>query len=153
MKTEQKRSRQAKIVRDYAHFLGQLELVDVRLVSAKMDNFAHTLPPSDARITVRARPWYENAKGRIDMFHRYNLTVLGPQMQNPAAKLSAVFCTTYSSEIPMNDEIFNIFRERSLPVITWPYFREFVHNTFGRAGWIGLVAPAYKRGVEHRKAT
>ena len=144
---QKKRSSSSRFREDYAQFLGQLEIKDVRLVSAKIDNFASSMPPRNASVSVRTRPSYENAKGRIDMFHRYNLTILAQETPRPVAKLSVVFCVSYSSQIPMTDEIFDTFKEHSLPLTTWPYFREFVHNTFGRLGWIGLVPPAFKRGV------
>lgn len=151
MKTREKQSNPVKRATDYAHFIEQLQIIGVRLVSAKIDNFGYPKPPSDSRINVSARPWYENAEGRVEVFQRYNLTVSDTQGQHPAAKLSVVFCMTYSSEIPMTDEIFRTFKENSLPLTTWPYFREFVHNSFARMDWIGLVAPAYKSGVGPRK--
>lgn len=136
---------------DYVHFLSQLEIMDVRLVSAKIDNFASSVPTRDCSVSVRTRPSYENAHGRIDMFHRYNLTVSAPEVQHPIAKLIVVFCVSYSSQIPMTDEVFDIFKEHSLPLTTWPYFREFVHNMFSRLGWIRLIPPAFKRGVPSSK--
>lgn len=147
MKTKRERSTGPRFRQDYARFLGQLEILDVRVISAKIDNFASSKPSLDFSVKVRTRPSYENADGRIEMFHRYNLAVLAPEMQHPAAKLSVVFCVSYSSQVPMTDQVFDIFKERSLPLTTWPYFREFVHNMFGRVGWIGLVPPAFKRGV------
>lgn len=144
---QKERSSGSKFLEDYAHFLSQLEITDVRLVSAKIDNFASSMLPADSSVSVRPRPSYENAEGRIEMFQRYNLTVSAPEMQHPVAKLSVVFCVSYSSQIPMTDEVFDTFKEHSLPLTTWPYFREFVHNMFGRVGWIGLVPPLFKRGV------
>ena len=144
---QKKRSSSSKFREDYLQFLGQLEITDVRLVSAKLDNFAFPMPSRHYSVNVRTRTSYENAKGRIDMFHHYNLRILAQGTQRPVAKLSVVFCVSYSSQIPMADEIFDIFKEHSLPLTTWPYFREFVHNTFSRMGWLGVVTPAFKRGV------
>lgn len=142
-----KRSSTFKFEENYLRFLGQLEIADVRLVSAKIDNIAYSTPPTNASVTVRTRPSYQNSEGVIDIFNRYNLTVKEDQTQRAVAKLSLVFCVTYSSQIPMTDAIFDTFKEHSLPVTTWPYFREFVHNTFARVGWIRLIPPAFKRGV------
>ena len=148
---KKERSNVSKSQKDYAHFLGQLEITDVRIVSAKTDNFASPVPTRDCSVSVRARPSYENASGRIDMFHRYNLTVSAPEVQHPLVKLIVVFCVSYSSQIPMTDEVFDTFKEHSLPLTTWPYFREFTHNMFGRLGWIKLIAPAFTRGVPSSK--
>jgi hypothetical protein len=132
---------------DYLHFLSQLEIMDVRVVSVKADNFASSEPIRNCSVSVRTRPSYDNARDHIDMFHRYSLTVSAPEVGHPLAKLLVVFCVSYSSQIPMTDEVFAIFREHSLPLTTWPYFREFVHNMFARLGWIKLIPPAFKRGV------
>jgi hypothetical protein len=148
---QKKRSSASKFREDYLHLLSQLEIMDVRVVSAKIDNFASSGPVHDCSISVRTRPSYENAHGRIDMFHRYNLTVSAPEVGHPLAKLLVVFCVSYSSQIPMTDEAFAVFKEHSLPLTTWPYFREFVHNMFTRLGWIRLIPPAFKRGVPSPK--
>jgi hypothetical protein len=150
---QKKRNNISRFREDYAHFLSQLELMDVRVVSAKIDNSVSSAPVSNCSVSVRTRPSYENVRDRIDMFCRYNLTVSTPEVQQPVAKLLVVFCVSYSSKIPMTDEIFDVFKERSLPLTTWPYFREFVHNMFGRLGWIRLIPPAFKRGVPNSKKT
>ena len=147
MKIEKKQNNRVKRTMEYAHFIKQLEITGARLVSTKIDNLGYPNPPSDPRINVHARSWYNNTESQVEIFHRYNLTVWDTQVQHPAAKLSVVFCMTYSSEIPMTDEIWHSFKKSSLPLTTWPYFREFVHNSFARMDWIGLVAPAYKSGV------
>lgn len=144
---QKKRSSSSRFQEDYLHFLGQLGITDVRLISAKIDNFAFPMPSRNYSVNVRTRTSYENAKGRIDMFHHYNLRILAQETQRPVAKLSVAFCVSYSSQISMTDEIFNTFKEHSLPLTTWPYFREFVHNTFSRMGLLGLVPPAFTRGV------
>jgi hypothetical protein len=148
---QKEQSNVSRFREDYVHFLSQLEIMDVRLVSAKIDNFASSMPTRNCSVSVRTRPSYENAHGRIDMFHHYNLVVSAPEVQHPIAKLIVVFCVSYSSQIPMTDEVFDIFKEHSLPLTTWPYFREFVHNTFNRLGWIRLIPPAFKRGVSSSK--
>jgi len=144
---QKKRSSHDRFLEDYARFLGQLEITDVRIVSAKIDNFTPSMPPRNASASVRTRPSYKNSKGCIDMFHRYNLTILAQGTPSPVAKLSVVFCVSYSSQIPITDEMFDAFKEHSLPLTTWPYFREFVHNMFGRVGWMRLIPPAFKKGV------
>jgi hypothetical protein len=150
---QKERNNISKFREDYLHFLSQLEIMDVRVVSAKIDNFASSGPIRDCSISVRTCPSYENARGRIDVFHRYNLTVSAPEVGHPLAKLLVVFCVSYSSQIPMTDEAFDVFKEHSLPLTTWPYFREFVHNMFTRLGWIRLIPPAFKRGVPSPRKT
>ena len=128
----------------YNDFIGQIEIIDVRLMSAKIENLGSMDYPSSAGIRVRRKAGYENREGGFDCSQRYNMTVTDTEKKKAAAKLSVVFSVAYTSGIPMSDELFNIFEEINLPLNTWPYFREFAHNSFGRMNWLGLIAPTYK---------
>lgn len=139
----ERRSKKSSRYQEYNDFVRQIDITDIRLISAKIDNLGYTDFPSSNQITWRTKSWYENREGEFDAFHRYNMTIKDTGKVKAAARLSVTFCATYSSDIPMSDQFFDIFQERNLPVNTWPYFREFTHNSFARMGWSGLVAPIY----------
>jgi hypothetical protein len=152
MKAKTEQGDQAGKAVDYRRFLNQIDIVDVRLVSARIDTAGYAESPPEYQIEVRTRARYENLNNRIEVFHRYNLVIEDTKAKMTAGKLTVVFCVTYSSKIPMNDELFRAFKEYNLFINTWPYFREFVHNTFARMNWTGLVAPLYKGGIRPKKA-
>jgi len=146
-KGTEKRSKEASKYQEYNDFIRQIEITDMRLISAKIDNLSFMDFPSSNQITWRTKSWYENKEGEFEAFHRYNMVIKDTEKDKPAARLSVTFCATYSSDIPMSDQLFDIFEGRNLPVNTWPYFREFTHNSFARMGWAGVVAPTYKSQV------
>ena len=53
----------------------------------------------------------------------------------------------FESDMPMTDEIFEVFQERNLPVNTWPYLRAFVSDSVSRMGWPPVTMPAFKIGT------
>jgi hypothetical protein len=62
----------------------------------------------------------------------------------PVVRIVARFEISYSTGLAITDEIFQIFRDTSLPLNIWPYFRELVHTALARVEWPVLVLPVYK---------
>ncbi len=62
----------------------------------------------------------------------------------PAVRIAARFEVSYSSDSPVTDAIFEVFRNTSLPLNIWPYFRELVHTALARVGWPVLVLPVHR---------
>ena len=143
MSTERKRKKTNYDA--YNDFVRQIEIVDIRLISSRIDSYGYIVLPPSNTITWRSSSWYENKEGEFDVYQRYNVNVRDKEARKRAARLSVTFCVTYSSEIPMTEDIFVTFDDRNLPLNTWPYFREFTHESFARMGWTGIVAPTYKR--------
>lgn len=153
--TMARKTRQTIKPSEYRDFIEQVEIVDLRLVSARIENTGFVECPPEAEIGIKIKARYENGEEEFTVFHRYNVRVKDAETQREAAKLSAEFAVTYSSKLMLTDEIFDIFKELNLPVNTWPYFREFVHNNFGRMNWPPLIAPTFKVGTKppkHKKS-
>lgn len=62
----------------------------------------------------------------------------------PVISVAARFEIGYNADRPMTDAIFTIFKQTSLQLNTWPYFRELVQSSLARAGWPVLVLPVYR---------
>ena len=128
--------------KDYNSFIRGLDIKDIRLISATIENIERSYMPSEAVIKWRIASSYENKENRIEVIHRYNVRVLEKDI-DLKAKIKVVFCVTYESKTPMNDDYFERFKTRNLPLNTWPYFREYIHNSLSRMGWPSFVAPAF----------
>lgn len=128
--------------KNYNGFIRGLGIKDIRLTSAVIENIEYSYMPSKAIIKWRIAASYENKENRIEVIHRYNVRVLEEGI-GLKAKIKVVFCVTYESETPMNDDYFEIFKTRNLPLNTWPYFREYIHNSLSRMGWPPFIAPAF----------
>jgi len=137
-----------QIFTEYNNFIKQIDLIDIRVLTAKIDNLGCEELPSSNRINYTTESWYENKEKQSEFhaFQRYNVTIKDIDKKNrkKVAGLSVTFCVIYSSKILMSEDLFTIFAESNLPINTWPYFREFTHSSFSRMGWVKIVAPAYK---------
>jgi len=129
--------------KEYNNFVKQIEVDDIRMVSAKVDILDYSYSPSSAEVKWRTKASYEQVEEQFNVFHRYNVTIWDKETKEAKAKISATFLVSYSSKIPISDDLFEIFKVRNLPLNTWPYLREFVHNAIMRMGWPPFIAPTY----------
>lgn len=149
--TATRKTRQTVKPSDYSAFIKQIEIADLRLVSARLQNTGYVECPPEAEIDIKTKAWYENGEEKFTVFHRYNVRVKDMETRREATKLSVEFAVTYSSRLPLTNGVFDIFQELNLPVNTWPYFREFLHSNFGRMNWPPLIAPTFKVGLKPTK--
>lgn len=138
-----KNQKNAPSFKDYNTFVTQIKITNIRLVSAQVKVLDYSYFPSSVEVKWRMRASYEKAEEQFNVCHRYNVTIADKETNEAKAKISVVFQVVYSSKIPISDEIFEIFKARNLPLNTWPYFREFIHNTTMRMGWSPLIAPIH----------
>ncbi len=138
--TKQKRGSSFKAYND---FVAQIGIVELRIISAQFNVLDCSYFPSSAEVRWRKMASYEKAEDKFNVSHRYNVTILDKETKEAKAKISVTFHVGYSSKIPISDELFEIFKVRNLPLNTWPYFREFVHNAIMRMGWPPFIAPTH----------
>ncbi len=132
----------------YNAFISQIDIVDIRLVSAKAENIG--LSSSMTSKNIRMKAAYQNNKGTIEVLHHYYLTTKDTKTKETVAKFSVEFNVIYSSDIEMTDDIFDVFNAYNIPLNTWPYFREFTQSMFTRMGYLGAVAPTFKTSSKPR---
>jgi len=129
--------------KEYNNFVEQIEMDDIRIVAIQVHILDYSYFPTSAEVKRRTQASYESAEGQFNVSHRYNLTILDKETREDKAKISVTFYVSYSSKIPINDDLFEIFKVRNLPLNTWPYLREFIHNVTMRLGWPPFIAPLY----------
>lgn len=87
---------------------------------------------------------YENQDGHVLVFHDLEFMGTYEEDDRPAVSIRAEFEVKYSAAERMTDDVFTEFKQRNLPLNTWPYFREFVHAALARTGWPVFVLPVYR---------
>lgn len=137
------KQKKVSIFKEYNNFVKQIEIDDIRIVSAQVHILDYSYSPTSAEVKWRTQVSYKSAKGQFNVSHRYNVTILDKETRKAKAKISVTFYVSYSSKIPVNDDLFEIFKVHNLPLNTWPYLREFVHNITMRIGWPPFIAPTY----------
>ena len=137
---EQKRVPSTK---SYNEFVSQIQITKLHIVSAQFTMLDYSYFPSSAEVKWRKSASYEQTEEQFNVSHRYNVTILDNETKEVKGKISVTFYVVYSSKIPINDDFFEVFKVRNLPLNTWPYFREFIHNAIVRMGWPSFIAPTY----------
>lgn len=129
---------------EYRNFISQVNIQDICIVSANMKSFG-TLGAfrQDLTVNYKVAARYENEESGFVAFHQYDVTLKSEKEKKRLARLSVTFGVHYVSKIPMSDQIFDRFHQLNLPLNTWPYFREFTHNSLARMNLSQVIAPVF----------
>lgn len=129
---------------DYAKFIEQIELADIRLTAIKAEVKAPLEKEAKYNTVCAGEAAFKTSKGVFTALATYRVRIVDPETKKPVAVVVETFAAEYRSELPMTDEIFAAFCQLNLPLNVWPYMRELTHNTFARMNIVGVVAPMLK---------
>lgn len=129
---------------EYAAFIKQIQIEDISLLSADVTKSGYEQRRRDFSVVWKSQAWFENHDRGFVVFQRYRLNIKDAKTKQRVAKLSVTFSLAYRSDLALTDEIFEIFEEINVTLNTWPYFREFTHNTLARMNLPQVVAPLHK---------
>lgn len=129
----------------YSAFIRQIELRQIWLHQARVENVHGAATPESTNIDIASRARWTAASDGFRIFHSYVLK-FEDENKRLHAEIELEFGVEYSSNEPLTDEFFGVFREVNLPVNTWPFLREYVSSTLGRMGWTPVTLPAFKIG-------
>ncbi len=132
---------------EYALFIGQIELLNVTLISSEVRNLRFGEAPSPNKVSVRSKSHYDNGSGLFHAFQDYRTVFSDPATKRHSARVSVEFAVTYRSGRPMTDDIFTVFKDLNLVANTWPYLREFMYSSIGKMNWPPFVLPTFKIGA------
>ncbi len=140
---------------EYADFIDGLELRSLWLGESRVEKLAFPDPttPFIARIETRNRWVGEDTTSLI--MHGYRVRIVEDEqaVQSEAgadlgeigvATITVEFGLSYSTAIPMTEELFTAFQAVNLPLNTWPYMREYVSSTLSRMGLPAVFVPTFK---------
>lgn len=131
----------------YAEFIRQIELEDIWLKAASIENLhGPSLPePGPVKIVEGESSWEPTPRG-FYAYRNYKLK-LSDERGREVANFDVTFGAEYKSDQPMTDDIFGVFSDINLPINLWPFFREFIYSAVGRMGWFPITLPAVKVGT------
>lgn len=131
--------------KSYVQILNSIELRGIHLESCSVKhNREHLIKQKQKGLTVSVRDKvsYEQRDKELRVLHKYYLTVKKPEMAKDfAIKMSASFRLTYLTDSPIHEDFFDVFKDVSLVVNSWPYFREFVQSMTQRMSIQPLTLP------------
>ena len=111
----------------YRNFIKDLELKELKVILTKASVKETFKPP--ASIHIKVGSGYKKLKNKkVKVIQKYKLECVKKGKEKPGFTIEIHYSLLYTSKIPINKEIFEIFSQSSLRLHTWPYFRQFVHQ-------------------------
>ena len=132
--------------KEYAEFVKGVNLLDIKFESGEFRDNGFDLASAGDKIKVKVSHRAEILEKKQFSFRvrdKLSFAVIDPNSRKHLIDIKASLLVEYSSNQEISEGIFEIFREINVPVNTWPYFREFVHNCLVRMGYPRLVLPAW----------
>jgi len=126
----------------YSELLKCVDLHDIYLRSSKVD-------VNKVAFRDKAELQYKEDAKLIelqDTFARIEVNYLlkAKSKRRNVFEISVRFCVDFETKRDIPTEFFDIYNETSLPLQTFPYFREFVQSTVARMGLPPLIIPLRK---------
>ncbi|HOH09092.1 MAG TPA: hypothetical protein PLF89_16335 [bacterium] len=128
---------------EYRRFISGIDLRQIQLaeMNCKMDE---KLFNERLTVNITSESRFAPDEGGFSIIHEYKLTGKNAERKT-ALKISAVYLLHFSSHRDMKPEYFEIYKQVSLPINIWPFFRELVHATTSRMNIPPLTLPLIKR--------
>lgn len=133
----------------YNAFIKTLELKNLFLKEAQINYISEAIKlPVNVKESSEAK--YINippnliTPNLIRVYHTYKVRIRGKDSSKDDIVIRCTFVVIYEAQRKMTDSLFNAFKIFNLRLNTWPYLREFIHNTLGRMNIPSIIAPIFK---------
>ncbi|MDI6766122.1 MAG: hypothetical protein QME52_04790 [Bacteroidota bacterium] len=131
---------------DYRKILGGVNLIEISLKESKTFVNKDIRSTTDLEIGIRDESHFEQEKeGVINILQRYELDARKPKSKSRYIQISLTFLVRMNCKEPFTEDFFSIYKEVSLQLNTWPFFREFVHSMTSRMNIPPMTLPLLKR--------
>lgn len=130
----------------YSKFIDGLKLQEIYLKSANINylekvNFKKTVLIK-TKDSTRLELLSEN---EFEVYQKYTLEAKSKEEEDKTfVRVTCEFAVLYNSKMKPTAKIFKVFKNSTLRLNTWPYFREFVHNSIARMNLPPMIAPLLK---------
>ncbi len=122
----------------------QLEGIWLEECSAKLRK-DRAADKSQVEVSVTDKLSYEIlSENLLNIVHSFELVATPGDKKEYVLKILSTFKLRYRSEVSLSEDFVEIFKNRNVPVNTWPYFREFIQNMTQRMNLPALTLPLLK---------
>ena len=128
---------------EYRKILTGIDLKTILLSEIKAF-IKHELLSEDFKIGIKENSSYIYQENEFKVTNKYILTAKNTD-KKIALKIEGTFILLFESEHEINDDFFEIYKDISLPLNVWPFFRELVNSTTARMNIPPLTLPLLKR--------
>ena len=115
----------------------QLENVLVKNINAKID---HEILKEGLKINIKDNASYSLKDDGFIVEDKFSLYSRDKD-RKIAIKIECTYVLSFTSSCTITEEFFDIYKEISLPLNVWPFFREFVNSITSRMNIPPLTLP------------
>lgn len=117
----------------YNKFIDGLNLLEIKLIYSEAKIEEDFFPP--AEVETEEKKSYKTLKeGKFVVTHEYKLKGRENGKKEAGFYINVIYKVIYQSKTSITKKIFGVFSEISLPLHTWPYFRQFVQEMTSKMG-------------------
>jgi len=130
---------------EYKKILKGLDLISISLKESKTFINTDINPPLELSIQIKDEASYKiKDDGFVFIFQKYKIDARKPESKTRFIQIEIVFLVKVHSEDKFTDDFFDVYKNVSLHLNTWPYLREFVNQMTSRMNIPPLTLPFYK---------
>lgn len=122
----------------YNEFIKGLDLLEIKLVYSEAKVEEDFSLPAEVK-TEDSKDYKITKRDKFIVTQEYKLKAIEEGKKEAGFYINAIYNVIYQFKTPITKEIFDVFSDISLPLHTWPYFRQFVHETTIRMGLLPLT--------------
>ena len=130
---------------EYSSILKSLELDDISLSEGSIKVFDCSKNGGTINLNFKDKYTFSESNNKAFFLVSFKLEgTLGEEENKEVLfKMSGEFRITYTktNDVIVSKEFFEIFKEMSLIVFVWPYYREFIQSMLVRSGFPPLTLP------------
>lgn len=127
---------------EYSKLLKNIEINDIVLLELEAKRYPASIE-KDMGFHLKHEPEFVKAnRNDFDIIDLYTITAKSGRKN--IFKIRIKWLLSFSSEVEIDEDFFNIYAERSLILNTYPYVREIVQSITSKMDVPPLVMPLYK---------
>ncbi len=128
---------------EYRRLLEGIELENIILKASKTE-INHELLSENMTVSSKENASYTITKDGFDVENKHIVIVKNKDKKN-VIRIEGNFLILFHSKEAITDAFFDVYKEISLPLNVWPFFREFVNSMTARMNIPPLTLPLLKR--------
>ena len=130
----------------YSEILSSITLSQILLNECNVKKYEVKSKGGTIDLDVTMKLGYTQNTSEINFLTSYKLDGIkrSEEQNEKIFSITASFVLTYikNKEIEISKDFVDVFRENSIELVSWPYFREFVQNMIARMGFPPLTLPS-----------
>jgi len=128
---------------EYRIILDDIELQSLYLKSLE-SHISHELIAEGMSISIKDNSTFTNTEDGFTVESSYTLTAKNPQ-KKIVLKIDCLYGILFKTSKNITEPFFEIYKDLSLPLNVWPFFRETVNSITARMNIPPLTLPLLKR--------